>query len=117
MSFALSPSFPLNGGSEFTLDRFPAIVGRDPDCDIRLHDSWVSRLHCELNQVKGRLVILDLESRHGTFVNGTRVSFAHLVPGDCLLVGHTRLVVAPGGKVLRLVRPRAGTLISEFFTR
>jgi pSer/pThr/pTyr-binding forkhead associated (FHA) protein len=73
----------------------------------------VSRLHCEIHQINGRLVVLDLESRHGTFVNGYRVPFAHLMPGDILRLGKTRLVVDSGGTVLRVLPSRDGILATE----
>lgn len=103
---------PLVHTCEILLDCFPAIVGRDPDCDIRLRDPWVSRLHCEISRCKGRLLVLDLESTHGTFVNGCRVLFARLMPGDTLLLGDTRFVVEPAGEVLRPLPSRVDTLAS-----
>ena len=99
------------------LDRLPAIVGRDPDCDIRLRDPSVSRIHCEIDQINGRLVVLDLESRHGTFVNGCKVAFAHLMPGDKLLLGNTCLVLDSGGTVLRVIPSREGILANDFSSR
>jgi pSer/pThr/pTyr-binding forkhead associated (FHA) protein len=100
--------------STIPLDHLPAIVGRDPDCDIRLRDPSVSGLHCEINQINGRLVILDLESSHGTFVNGCRVRFAHVVTGDTLRWGRTRLVVEDGGRTLRVMPSREGIMASVF---
>ena len=100
--------------STIPLDHLPAIVGRDPDCDVRLRDPWVSRLHCEINQINGRLVILDLESSHGTLVNGCRVRFAHVVTGGTLRLGRTRLVVEDGGRTLRVMPSREGIMASVF---
>ena len=48
-------------------------------------------------------MVLDLESKYGTFVNGYRIQFAHLRPGDTLCLGMTRLVVEEGGRTLRIV--------------
>ncbi|MHB0961286.1 MAG: FHA domain-containing protein [Pirellulaceae bacterium] len=92
----------VNRSSTIPLDRLPAIIGREPECDVRLRDPWVSGLHCEIDEINGGLKILDLESRHGTFVNGYRVRFAPLAPGDTLRLGQTRLVVAEGGRALRM---------------
>jgi pSer/pThr/pTyr-binding forkhead associated (FHA) protein len=73
--------------------RFPAVVGRSPDAEIRVRDPWASRLHCELHQLNGNLVVEDIGSTHGTFVNGERVSVAHLRPGDRMTVGMTSFEV------------------------
>ncbi len=51
-----------------------AVVGRGEHADIFLEDSSISRFHARL-QVRGNdLLVTDLESRNGTFVNGERVS-------------------------------------------
>jgi pSer/pThr/pTyr-binding forkhead associated (FHA) protein len=65
----------------------PVMVGRSPDADIHLADCWASRRHCQIDQINGTLVVRDIGSRHGTFVNGERVSQAHLLPGARLTVG------------------------------
>jgi len=67
--------------------QLPAMVGRSPDADIHVADPWTSRRHCEIDQINGTLVVRDIGSRHGTFVNGERVTEAHLLPGDKVTVG------------------------------
>jgi predicted component of type VI protein secretion system len=68
----------------------PAVVGRSSDADVHLNDPWVSRVHCEICRRDGNLVVRDLESRHGVYVNEQRVPQAVLHPGDVLLLGVTR---------------------------
>jgi pSer/pThr/pTyr-binding forkhead associated (FHA) protein len=68
----------------------PAVVGRSSKADVRLTDPWISRVHCELSLQDGKLLVRDLESRHGVFVNEQRVRQAELHPGDVLLLGVTR---------------------------
>ena len=65
----------------------PVMVGRGPDADIHLADCWASRRHCEIDQISGTLVVRDIGSRNGTFVDGERVTQAHLLPGAKLAVG------------------------------
>jgi pSer/pThr/pTyr-binding forkhead associated (FHA) protein len=72
--------------------RLPVVIGRSLEAGVRLDDRWVSRRHCELDEVDGTLVVRDLQSRHGTFVNGHGVSEARLLPGDKLTVGMTSLL-------------------------
>ena len=71
---------------------FPLVIGRSPDADISLCDRWVSRRHCLVEEQNGRLVVRDLGSKHGTFVNDSLVSESALLPGDRLSVGLTTLV-------------------------
>jgi predicted component of type VI protein secretion system len=68
----------------------PAVLGRSSNADVHLTDPWVSRVHCEITQREGELVLRDLESRHGVFLNEQRVQQAILHPGDVLLLGVTR---------------------------
>jgi pSer/pThr/pTyr-binding forkhead associated (FHA) protein len=65
----------------------PMTIGRSPDAGVPLDDRWVSRRHCEIDQVGGTLVVRDSGSTHGTFVNGARVAEARLMPGDKLGIG------------------------------
>jgi pSer/pThr/pTyr-binding forkhead associated (FHA) protein len=49
------------------------LVGRDPDAGLVLGDPRVSGRHAELTVRQGRVVVRDLGSTAGTFVNGQRV--------------------------------------------
>jgi pSer/pThr/pTyr-binding forkhead associated (FHA) protein len=58
------------------------VIGRDPACDICLGLDYLSRKHICLEPVNGKLIIEDLNSSNGTFVNGERIQKAELKPGD-----------------------------------
>jgi pSer/pThr/pTyr-binding forkhead associated (FHA) protein len=75
------------------LDRLPVVIGRNPEADVRLDDRWVSRVHTEISEINGTLVVRDLDSRNGTLVNGQYIKEAHLLPGDRLTVGLTSFEV------------------------
>jgi Domain of unknown function (DUF4388)/FHA domain len=76
--------FPLPRGQTVT-------IGRALDADLRLPDGLTSRRHAEITIVDGHVVIEDLESANGTFVNGSRVRRAQLRLGDRVLIGVTSL--------------------------
>jgi pSer/pThr/pTyr-binding forkhead associated (FHA) protein len=78
---------------KIVLDRLPVMIGQGPESSVRLDDHWVSRHHCEINSVRGTLVVRDLGSVLGTFVNGLNVTTALLMPGDKLTVGITSFMV------------------------
>jgi len=49
-------------------------IGRGDDCHLRPKSESVSRRHCALVQKEGRLLLLDLKSRNGTYVNDKQLS-------------------------------------------
>ncbi len=64
-------------------------VGRE-DCDVILDDEGVSRRHAVIRLTDSGLVIEDLGSSNGTFVNGERIEKARsLSPGDEVRLGDT----------------------------
>ena len=64
------------------------LVGRHPEADVRLTGTPVSRRHCCLAVVNDRVLVRDLGSRHGVFVNGVRVEEGQLNPGDEVAIAH-----------------------------
>jgi pSer/pThr/pTyr-binding forkhead associated (FHA) protein len=74
-------------------------LGRHDDCVIRIKSAQVSRRHCELYEVGGQLMLRDLGSSNGTYVNGKRVTGEQsLKHGDELTVGAVTLRVAKLGQ-------------------
>ena len=71
----------------------PFVFGRAEDADVRVTNRWASRHHCEIDEVHGRVVIRDLESTHGTYVNGKKVLDAELFPGDELSIGLAQILL------------------------
>lgn len=67
------------------------LVGREPECDLRLRDLSVSGRHLEIGLRPEGATITDLMSTNGTRVNGKRVRTARLRDGDVISVGRTRL--------------------------
>jgi predicted component of type VI protein secretion system len=63
------------------------LIGRHPECDVRINLLKVSRRHCCVALVYERVVIRDLGSRNGVRVNGLLVDEATLQPGDEVAIG------------------------------
>ncbi len=65
----------------------PLVIGRQPDADLVLPDEAVSRRHARLAFEGDELVVEDLGSTNGTYLNGARVTRGRVSEGDRLLVG------------------------------
>jgi transcriptional regulator with GAF, ATPase, and Fis domain len=83
----LAISGPLRK-SEFQLSAQLAI-GRDPGNTIRLEDTEVSPHHCVIESRDEKVMLIDLESHFGTFVNGIPVKDRELKSGDQIAVGNS----------------------------
>ena len=68
-------------------------IGRSSGAELMLYASMVTRIHCRLEANDETLEVIDLESTNGIYVNGERVSRAHMIPGDRLKVGRVELLV------------------------
>ena len=77
--------------------KLPITIGRADDCKLRIPSPAVSRHHCELLVDDDELIVRDLKSSNGTFVNKERVKQRELVPGDLLAVGSVVFVVRIDG--------------------
>jgi pSer/pThr/pTyr-binding forkhead associated (FHA) protein len=67
------------------------LVGRGDDCDLRLSDPSVSRIHARITLVDGHVYLEDAGSRWGTLVNNVPTDGRELFPGDCVAIGDTQL--------------------------
>ncbi|MEM6995574.1 MAG: FHA domain-containing protein [Myxococcota bacterium] len=75
-------------GETFVLDTGEWIVGKGDDARIRLSDSGVSRRHAKIVMSSdGMVVVIDLQSTNGTFVNEQRVEMSPLREGARIGVG------------------------------
>ncbi|SRR6266540_1896997 len=73
---------------EIPITKEEFLIGRGPDCDLRLGVSDVSRHHCMVRLRGDEAAVVDLGSINGTYLNGQRIrSQAPLHSGDELQVG------------------------------
>jgi serine phosphatase RsbU (regulator of sigma subunit) len=69
------------------IDRVPFTIGRGIDCHLCLPHPQVSRDHAVIDRDGDGYLLRDSSSRHGTFVNGMRVTVTHLRSGDRIALG------------------------------
>ena len=101
---AAVPRYVLRGVSGPTFGRNFGVgdamtLGRQTDCDICISLSEISRHHARLKPVSDGVLVEDLDSANGTYINGERVRSAVLKPGDELALDAVRfMLLAPGAE-------------------
>src|SRR5579859_3157366 len=89
----ISSVFPIaiyvagNEQQTLSLNHTPYTVGRKVDRDLRIEDPRVSREHAQIVAEDGAFFVVDLGSKHGTFVNGEKVERRKLQRNDRLEFG------------------------------
>src|ERR1043165_844517 len=69
-------------------------VGREGENHILVPHDSVSTRHCEVWLMEDAVLVRDLESCNGTYINGERATEAELLEGQTLRVGDVELVLA-----------------------
>jgi pSer/pThr/pTyr-binding forkhead associated (FHA) protein len=93
-----------NDGREIKISVPKFIIGRGDDAHLKPNSDLISRRHCLLKIDNGSLIISDMGSRNGTYVNGTKLEGEHVAKiGDTLRVGRLQFEVLidhvqPGNK-------------------
>ena len=83
------------------------LIGRETGSSIQVIDPLVSRHHAQLQPTPNGLLLSDLNSSNGTFVNGRRIRQIWLLEGDKVTIGNTDLELSSG--VLQPVETRSST--------
>jgi pSer/pThr/pTyr-binding forkhead associated (FHA) protein len=76
--------------SEVELREGSILIGRLPECDVMIDDGLVSRMHARISVRDNSVIVEDLHSTNGVYLNGVRITHsAVLREGDRLLIGTT----------------------------
>ncbi len=93
-----------NDGREIAITVPKFVIGRGEEAHLRPTSDLVSRNHTAISVANGKVVIEDMKSRNGTFVNGEQISAPHVAKsGDSLRIGRLQFElvidhVKPGNK-------------------
>jgi phosphoserine phosphatase RsbU/P len=67
---------------EVSIAAFPFRIGRQAGNELTLRDSRISRQQAQITNINGAMVLEDLGSRHGTYINGEKSLRHELQPKD-----------------------------------
>jgi serine phosphatase RsbU (regulator of sigma subunit)/pSer/pThr/pTyr-binding forkhead associated (FHA) protein len=109
------------GGRQRRLDitKSPLTIGRAEECDAAIADLKVSRQHAKLVIEGGEYYIVDCESRHGTFVNGSRFERAKLKNNDEITFGvaGVRIVFSQGNDAANTTHNTTNELLTRLVSK
>ncbi len=89
----LELTLPDGQKKRFPLSSLPAIAGRVKRAGIQINEASISREHARFFMSGETLLVADLNSSNGTFVNEKKVTRSELKPGDVIRLGRVRLVL------------------------
>lgn len=82
--FFIPEESPASG---LRLKKASTVVGREASCDLFIDSFQVSRRHCLLQITERGLMVKDLDSTNGTFINGIPLKDGYINEGDRLGLG------------------------------
>ena len=86
----------VSTSGEQTIDIKPGsqlVVGRAVNSDVPIYDPTISRQHAQLTVQNGGVMVKDLGSSNGTFLNGSRITEAVATPNDIVMFGKVSFYV------------------------
>jgi len=85
------------------------VVGRAVNSDVPIYDPTISRQHAQISAQDGGVLVKDLGSSNGTFLNGSRITEAVAVPNDVVMFGKVSFYVRDLAKsTAESLKPVAG---------
>lgn len=108
----------LNEETSFELTKFPAVLGRSPDCDIQVDNAQVSRRHAQVLEQSGQYFIECLGAANRTAVNGKLLELKErsaipLQHNDRIKLGPVRLRFEADGSVPEPVAATSGGFVLD----
>ncbi len=82
----------LPNGMKVAVDKQAVTLGRMPGSNVVIDDPKVSRQHAQVYVDQDRVILVDLGSTNGTYVNGVRVSRTELHNQDEITIGAAHIV-------------------------
>lgn len=104
-------------GKEVKLPAPKCLIGRNDDCHLKPQSEAVSRRHCVILTTDSEVIVRDLNSRNGTYVNGEKITGdTVLLQGDQVKVGPLEFEMLIEQTAARIKKPKVSD-IKEAATR
>jgi hypothetical protein len=84
------------GEERLSIPRAKTVFGRG-EVDVKLTDPTVSGSHFQVEAFGKEFFVRDAGSRNGTFLNGSKIQYSQILPGDQVTVGKTTLIFRTSG--------------------
>src|SRR5438034_9286777 len=98
-------------GKEQSIPTPQCLIGRGDECHLRPQSEAISRKHCVIITSENEVIVRDLKSRNGTFVNDEKVTDeAVLLNGDILRVGPLQFEMIVEQSVAKSKRPKVADI-------
>jgi len=87
-----APVTVITPTGDYELGNGSLLIGRLPECDVLLQDTLISRMHARISVQGDSVVVEDLHSTNGVYVNGGLVGHSTVLrEGDRILIGTTEI--------------------------
>lgn len=104
----------LNGQNVYPLTTGVFNIGRREDNHLILDDPRISRTHAQIRITRNQVILCDLNSTGGTFINGERITQRALKPGDVISLAGLTLIY---GEESTSTPPQTGRDTSEIISK
>ena len=91
--------YGLELGKKYNLNSASLVIGRSSKCDIQIDQESISRNHSKIVNTGKSILIRDLGSTNGTYVNDEPVDEYVLRDGDLIKIGRTIFKFLTGGNI------------------
>ncbi len=71
------------------------LIGRSPQCDVKITSAGVSKEHSEIQVAREKIIIVDLKSSNGTYLNGIKIQSSLVRLGDKISIHDIILDIVP----------------------
>ncbi len=81
-------------GAKIAVKKDEFLIGRSPECHLCSGSTSISRKHCAIRRKGNKVTIVDLGSRNGTLINGSKITEeVELSSGDTLNIGNLEFLI------------------------
>lgn len=100
-----------NEGAVIAINKPQFIIGRLPECNLRIESKALSRRHAQINVNDGSVTVKDLGSTNGTFVDGKKITEeVELKNGQTLRVGPLETTVQISAEMHGAKNPKVASV-------